>query len=197
MTKIFDQNIFMYFPYSQYFNFFTDDSFLEPEDFDFSFETFKILMNLKAYCSFVNKRNFENEVDLLHTLKLPCTKINLEAAYCVFVFYNREMVELKKSSELEYGFSFELLNEENNVRMKLSLFNMIEDDLSARLYAHLLYCEQRKKLPKMNLNQLIDTFKIKGQYGKLMLKRKLATSLRKIAVIDSQFNHTLDFILSI
>lgn len=193
----------MYFPYSKYFNFFKSSLYLDEEYFDLSFETFKILANLKAYYESVSLKKLRKILsltdtsDVLHKLNLPPTEVNKRATNNLDFFFNVHGNAFEDVCEFEDRFSFEPIDAHDQVEMKLSLFNMIEDHLTARLYAHLLYCEQHNKFPSMYFDDIFKILKVrKGHDSEHILKYKIANSLKNLVVIDSQLDYRLDFILS-
>ncbi len=191
MINTFDQNIFVYFSYSRFFGAF-DKEELFAENYDFSFESFKILINLQAYCIFVNKKPFKSITDLLNRVNLPRTKVNTEAASQLFVYFGWQQVGLEQAAEVNFSCTFEPSNGKDIIKMKLSLFNEFEDDLSLRLYAHLLYCMQHNVYPHETLEDLMSALNIKEYVSNTILKYKIVACLNRITFIDQQISYHLN-----
>lgn len=189
MTTEFDQNSFIYLPYPDCLKGF--DKRDDLEDFDFSFQSFKIFVNLQNYCETGNKRNFKSPSDILRRLNFVLSRSNIKHTQFVLDFLLYENVDIENNNDFSTKYTH-CEECQDKVKIKLSIFNDLEDELTTRLYIHLLYCKQHNKKSQKHMKTLMRLLNIKEYSSASIFKPRIEYALNKIRILDPELSYKID-----
>lgn len=189
MTTEIDQNSFIYLPYPDCLTRF--DKRDDLEDFDFSFQSFKILINLQIYCATKDKRNFKSSSDILRRLNFVLSRSNIKHTQFVLDFLQYQGVDIENNDDFGTDYTH-CKKYQDKVKIKLSIFNDLEDELITRLYIHLLYCKQHNKKSQKHMETLMQLLNIKEYFSASIFKPRIEYALNKIRMLDPELSYKID-----